>query len=287
VSPRPVPPGYDIPTSARSVQVGLSVGRLRLMLFDNYSRVSSAPPINPDNAVYNSDAFIGNHLLVMAGIYTHPLGPFASTSTVTVSRHTLNPQSGYWNVYNNLDRGYKYAFGSMQKFDEQLSGSTTRWLTSRSDVTPCAAASMSSLPSRMRSIDATATSTGGRQQSRGVRRSPAESAPADGRRLRSGSVIRKALVCLASLGVVLAVSHVKAQRAILAGMKAAYLFNFMKFTEWPADRPRPSLVALCVVGDDELRKILQQLAKGAKREVHGPITRIVPLARSAIESVNP
>ena len=120
VSPRPVSRAYDIPTSARSVQVGLSVGRLRVLLFENYSRVSTAPPINPDNAVYNADAFIGNHLLVMAGIYTHPLGPFASTSSVTVSRHTLNPQSGYWNVYNNLDRGYKYAFGSMQKFDEQL-----------------------------------------------------------------------------------------------------------------------------------------------------------------------
>lgn len=53
VSPRPVSRAYDIPTSARSVQVGLSVGRLRVMLFENYSRVSTAPPINPDNAVYN------------------------------------------------------------------------------------------------------------------------------------------------------------------------------------------------------------------------------------------
>ena len=73
---------------------------------------------------------------------------------------------------------------------------------------------------------------------------------------------RKAVVCLVSLGVILAVSHVSAQRAFLAVLKAAYLLNFMKFIEWPADRPRPSPVVLCVVGDHELLKILQQMAKG-------------------------
>jgi hypothetical protein len=120
VSPRPVSAEYDIPTSAHSVHVSLTAGRLRLMLFESYSQVSTAPPTNPDNAVYNAYAFTGNRLLVMGGVYTRPIGRATSTSSITVSRQQLNPESGYWNVYSNFDRSYKYAFGSMQKFDAQL-----------------------------------------------------------------------------------------------------------------------------------------------------------------------
>lgn len=120
VSPRPLSPEYNIPTSAHSMHVGLSVGRLRLMLFESYSHVSTALPTNPDNAVYNADAFTGNHLLVMAGTYVRPLGRATSTTSITLSRQAVDPQSGYWNVYSNFDRSYKYAFGSMQKFDEHL-----------------------------------------------------------------------------------------------------------------------------------------------------------------------
>ena len=37
------------------------------------------------------------------------------------SRHELDPQSGYWNVYSNLEKSYKYAYGSMAKAEQQFS----------------------------------------------------------------------------------------------------------------------------------------------------------------------
>jgi iron complex outermembrane receptor protein len=90
-------------------------------LFENRSRVPTTPAYTPDNAVYNAAAFNLNKLLVGAASYRRDIGSVTSTSTLTFSRHELDPQSGYWNVYSNLDKSYKYAYGSMAKAEEQLS----------------------------------------------------------------------------------------------------------------------------------------------------------------------
>ena len=37
------------------------------------------------------------------------------------SRHQLDPQSGYWNLFSNMEKSFKYAYGSMTKAEEQLS----------------------------------------------------------------------------------------------------------------------------------------------------------------------
>ncbi len=120
-STRPVSPDYDIPLSAHSFQATLRGGGWQVMLFDNHSRVSSTPAYTPDNGVYNPDAFSRNELLVAAASYTRPFGRVTSTSTLTLSQHELDPQSGYWNVYSNMKKSYKYASGSMAKVEEQLS----------------------------------------------------------------------------------------------------------------------------------------------------------------------
>ena len=120
-SSRPVSPDYDIPMSAHSVQARLQVGGLDLSLFENGSRTSTAPPDAPDNAVYNAAAFNQNHLLVASGSYTRPIGRVTSTSTVMFSRHELDPQSGYWNVFSNMEKSFKYAYGTMAKAEEQIS----------------------------------------------------------------------------------------------------------------------------------------------------------------------
>ena len=114
-------PEFDIPLSAHSVHATLRSGGLQLSLFENHSRVSNSPAYTPDNAVYNPAAFNRNSLLVGAATYTRTIGGVTSTSSLTASRHELDPESGYWNVYSNLRKSYKYAFGSMVKLDEQLS----------------------------------------------------------------------------------------------------------------------------------------------------------------------
>ena len=120
-SPRSVSPEFSIPLSAHSIHAVVRAGGWQVMFFQSHVRASTAPPATPDNAVYNADAFNRNTLLVGAASYTRPIGRATSTSTLTLSRHELDPQSGYWNVHSNMDRSYKYAFGSMVQMEEQLS----------------------------------------------------------------------------------------------------------------------------------------------------------------------
>lgn len=117
----PVSAAYHIPMSAHSAQARLQAGAFDLSLFQNRSRTSTAPPNAPDNAVYNAAAFNENHLLVVSGRYARPIGAVASTTTLTFSRHELDPQSGYWNVFSNMTKSFKYAYGSMAKAEQQLS----------------------------------------------------------------------------------------------------------------------------------------------------------------------
>jgi len=120
-STRPISAAYDIPLSAHSVQATLRAGQLQVTFFESRSRMSTSLPYTPDNAVYNSAAFNQNTLVVGAGTYTHVVGQVTWTSTVTQSRHELSPQSGYWNVYSNLDKSYKYAYGSSTTAEQQFS----------------------------------------------------------------------------------------------------------------------------------------------------------------------
>ncbi len=117
---RAVSPEYDIPLSAHSFQAAYRIGGLQLSLFENRSRFSTTPGYSPDNTVYNSAAFNENRLRVLSGSYVRKIGAVTSTSTVTDSRHELDPKSSYWNVFSNLKKGYKYAYGSLDKFDEEL-----------------------------------------------------------------------------------------------------------------------------------------------------------------------
>jgi outer membrane cobalamin receptor len=126
---RPVSSNYDVPLSAGSAQAVLRAGGLQLTLFRNQSRVSTVPAYTPDNAVYNDAAFNRNTLLVGAGSYTGSIGKVTSISTVTLSRHELDPQSGYWNVFSNMQKSYKYAYGSMSSVEEQLSWKSGAKLT--------------------------------------------------------------------------------------------------------------------------------------------------------------
>jgi outer membrane receptor for ferrienterochelin and colicin len=119
-SSHPLSPGYATPISAHSVQAHLQHGGLGLSLFENRQRASTTPPNTPDNAVYNADVFAENRQLVAAGVYSRSFGGFTSTSTLMFSRHELQPQSGYRNLFTGLDRSFKYAYGSMTKVEQQL-----------------------------------------------------------------------------------------------------------------------------------------------------------------------
>jgi outer membrane cobalamin receptor len=113
-------PEYENSLSAYSLQAHVKADALRLTLFANRARVPTSPAYTPDNAVYDDAAFNDNRLLVLAGSYIRPVGRVTSTSSLTFSRHELQPESGYWNVFSNMKKSYKYAYGSMLKLEEQL-----------------------------------------------------------------------------------------------------------------------------------------------------------------------
>ena len=66
----------------------------------------------------------------------------------------------------------------------------------------------------------------------------------------------------ASLVVSIAASFGFAQTGVpIADLKAAFLFNFAKFTEWPGLSPRDDIV-YCVVGDDSVASALSKTVRG-------------------------
>jgi outer membrane receptor for ferrienterochelin and colicin len=120
-----VSPDYDVPIQTHSAQAQLRVGGWQLSLFENQSRTPTASAYSPDNVVFNDAAFNLNRLIVGAGSFTRQIGRVTSTSTVTMSRHELDPESGSWNVFSNMQKSFKYAYGSMVKGEQQLAWKPT------------------------------------------------------------------------------------------------------------------------------------------------------------------
>jgi outer membrane cobalamin receptor len=115
-------PDYHIPLWAGSLQATYHAGGVQLSVFENRSHLpTTAGVYTPDNVIYSDAAFNQNSLFVGAGSYTRRIGAVTSTSTVTYSRHELDSHSGYMDLYSNMNRSYKYAFGSMLKGEQQVS----------------------------------------------------------------------------------------------------------------------------------------------------------------------
>jgi hypothetical protein len=60
--------------------------------------------------------------------------------------------------------------------------------------------------------------------------------------------------------------QVRAQSAEVNQVKAAYLYNFAKFVEWPSEayRAADDPAIICAVGDDRTGEVLQQAVSGKK-----------------------
>ena len=84
-----------------------------------------------------------------------------------------------------------------------------------------------------------------------------------GRSVRCGLAV--AIATLLVGGVATAQSTVTAP-----ALKAAFLYNFAKFADWPADSPQSGPFAICVLGDAAIADALDGIVKGhtiANREV--------------------
>jgi hypothetical protein len=69
-----------------------------------------------------------------------------------------------------------------------------------------------------------------------------------------------------------------AQTASAPALKAAYLVNFAKFTEWPAEAARPgAALVLCVAGEPRVTKALEEATAGRDVDGHPLTTRSVDI----------
>jgi hypothetical protein len=87
---------------------------------------------------------------------------------------------------------------------------------------------------------------------------------------RAGDCLRRAARFAAAVAVVASAQATVAAQpaATAAGLKAAFLYNFAKFAEWPGDALAPGQrLSMCVVGDDALADALEDLIR--RRAVDG------------------
>ncbi|OQY26071.1 MAG: hypothetical protein B6244_14365 [Candidatus Cloacimonetes bacterium 4572_55] len=118
---RPVSPDYDIPIRAYTFYAKLQAEKFKFSLFRTFSKVPNATGYTPHNAVYNSDAFWAQTISMASATYTTDIWNMNSVTSIQASRYNLDPESGFRNVYVDMELAYKYAFGSMTKISQQLS----------------------------------------------------------------------------------------------------------------------------------------------------------------------
>jgi uncharacterized protein DUF4154 len=91
-----------------------------------------------------------------------------------------------------------------------------------------------------------------------------------GRRRRAGAVMAAIALCSATIG--------RAQDVTEPSLKAAFIYNFAKFTEWPQDAlSGPLPFNACVLGDEPTSDALERSVKG--RQLGGrsiTVQRVAP-----------
>ena len=91
-------------------------------------------------------------------------------------------------------------------------------------------------------------------------------------RLRCGAALTIALLLAA---------HADAQTATAPELKAAFLYNFAKFVEWPSESmPAGTPLVVCVLGDGAVADALEETVKGRAIDSHQVTTRRVKIDSS-------
>ena len=99
----------------------------------------------------------------------------------------------------------------------------------------------------------------------------------DRRRALRRTVVESGRFCSIVVAILsLIAAPAAGQTAAASKVKAAFLYNFAKFAEWPADTlPPGERLQLCVVGDDAVADALEQTIKGRAIEGHELSVRVI------------
>jgi len=89
---------------------------------------------------------------------------------------------------------------------------------------------------------------------------------------------RRVVAALLVLCCALPAANAQAQTATAPALTAAFLYNFAKFTEWPAEvLPANAALVLCVAGDSRVHKALEAATRGRDVAGHPLVVRNMEL----------
>jgi iron complex outermembrane receptor protein len=121
MTPRtPFVPRFEAETKSHAVNVNLKSRGFEFLFFHNYARTPNSFPNDTKNTIMNKDVFFANSITVGSMGYEKNFDKIKLNSQIISSIHQIDPHSNYRNVYVGLERGYKYGYANMLKFDQQL-----------------------------------------------------------------------------------------------------------------------------------------------------------------------
>ncbi|EAY30755.1 TonB-dependent receptor plug domain-containing protein [Microscilla marina] len=122
-------PEYQMPLSTYAIHAAVQIGGLRISGFRNQSKTPTATAQTPDNGLYNASAFATNRITVGSAVYEKKFGKLTSTSMLIASRYDFQPESGFQNLFTNMQRTYKFAYGRMYKIEQLIQWSASDQLS--------------------------------------------------------------------------------------------------------------------------------------------------------------
>lgn len=132
---QPIDANYSAPVKNYNLYMSLDKGGFDFKLLRHYTQVPSSTTLLPDNGVYNKNVFYGQGITTANVSYTDSIGAVKSVTSIQGSVYEVNPKSNFRNLYGGMEHGYKYAYGSMTKLDEQLSFNIAKNITAMGGVT--------------------------------------------------------------------------------------------------------------------------------------------------------
>ncbi|MCS6904108.1 MAG: TonB-dependent receptor [Bacteroidia bacterium] len=120
MTPRtPVSPEYGHLLAAYNLQGIVTYGDISLTIHRNYTRFPSSIYYTPNNAVYNSNAFIAPSVTMGSMAFTRNFGRLYNFTNLTYSEYYISPYSNYRNLYSGMEPGYKFGMGNMFQLEQQ------------------------------------------------------------------------------------------------------------------------------------------------------------------------
>lgn len=119
VTPTGFNPEPSYPNSSRAFYASLKKESLRANFFSNYAKFSSSLNNTPNNAIYNSDVFVGHGETTFGLTHEMTFNSVSLQSSISMQDYVLDSGSNFRNAFTGLNRGYKYADSTSTKIEEQ------------------------------------------------------------------------------------------------------------------------------------------------------------------------